>query len=140
MYEQDYLLKVIEEFFQSLNKAIHGTHCDGVDAESQDRLVDFYGSYFQAESSFFYANSALAIFTFLRERCHDDDLQSHIEMLAELLYQDAIFKNDQLLKTNLLEKALFFFEYAKQESDTYSMEREEKITKINVLLLNEGNG
>ena len=126
MYEQDYLLKVIEEFFQSLNKAIHGTHFDGA-SEPEDRLVDLYGSYFQADSSFFYENSALTIFTFLRERCHEQDLCSHIEMLGELLYQDGMLKTDSSKKIDLFTKALFFIDYVENESTTYSIEREDKV-------------
>lgn len=135
MYEQDYLLKVIEEFFQSLNKAIHGTHFDG-GPEPEDKLADLYGSYFQADSSFFYANSAVTIFTFLRERCNEHDLCMHIEMFAELLYQDGILKSELSEKINLFGKALFFFEYVEQESNTYSMEREEKLHFLKTTLAN----
>lgn len=129
MIKQDYLLKIIEEFFESLSRAIHGTISENSN-DPENRVCNFYGNYFQAEYTFFYENEAHIIFAFLKERCHEEDFPSHLAMLAELLYQDAMLKGEKKLKSNLLQKSLSFLEYAQQHSDTYSIERVNKIDLI----------
>jgi hypothetical protein len=57
-----------------------------------------------------------------------------IEMISELFYQDALLKTDDALKNNLLEKALFFLSYLDEQSDTYSVERKDKIALIKRML------
>jgi len=76
----------------------------------------------------------MTILGFLRERCEEQDLPMMIEMISELFYQDALLKTDNALKANLLEKALFFISYLDELSDTYSVERKEKIAYIKRML------
>lgn len=134
MYEEDYFMKLIQEFFQALNKAIHGKKSLDNPSDQENCVSDLYGSYFQADSAFFYGYDVMTILGFLRERCEEQDLPMMIEMISELFYQDALLKTDDALKNNLLEKALFFLSYLDEQSDTYSVERKDKIALIKRML------
>lgn len=134
MYEEDYFMKLIQEFFQALDKAIHRKKNLDNPSDPENSVSDLYGSYFQADSAFFYGYNVMTILAFLRERCEEQDLPMMIEMISELFYQDALLKTDNALKTNLLEKALFFITYLDELSDTYSVERRDKIAYIKRLL------
>lgn len=129
MYEQDYILRLIEKFFSELNNFIHGKPSES-NQEQENHLSNLYNAYLQAEPSFFYTSDVKTIFTYLSERCNEQDLPLQIEILSELLYQDGLLKEDKTLKASILEKALFFFTYLEEISETYSMEREEKISFI----------
>ena len=129
MYEQDYIMRMIEKFFSELNKFIHGKPLENLSTQ-ENRLSNLYGSYLQADPFFFYTSDVKTIFAFLSERCNEQDLPSQIEILSELLYQDGLLKEDKTLQASLLQKALFFFNYLEETSETYSMEREEKISFI----------
>jgi hypothetical protein len=130
MYEEDYIMRIIQEFFLALDKAIHGKKNLDNPSDQENSVSDLYSSYFQADSAFFYGYDVMTIFGFLRERCEEQDLPMMIEMISELFYQDALLKTDDALKANLLEKALFFFIYLDEQSDTYSVERMDKIAFI----------
>ena len=134
MYEEDYFMKLIQEFFQALDKAIHGKKSLDNTSDQENCVSYLYGSYFQADSAFFYGYDVMTILGFLRERCEEQDLPMMIEMISELFYQDALLKTDDALKNNLLEKALFFLGYLDEQSDTYSVERKDKIALIKRML------
>ena len=134
MYEEDYFMKLIQEFFLALDKAIHGKKSLGNPSDQENSVSDLYGSYFQADSDYFYGYDAMTILGFLRERCEEQDLPMMVEMISELFYQDAMLKTDDALKANLLEKALFFLSYLDEQSDTYSVERKDKIALIKRML------
>lgn len=134
MYEEDYIMRIIQEFFLALDKAIHRKKNLDNPSDQENSISDLYGSYFQADSAFFYGYDVMTILGFLRERCEEQDLPMMIEMISELFYQDALLKTDDALKANLLEKALFFFIYLDEQSDTYSVERKEKIAYIKRIL------
>ena len=134
MYEEDYFMKLIQEFFLALDKAIHGKKSLGNPSDQENSVSDLYGSYFQADSAFFYGYDVMTILGFLRERCEEQDLPMMVEMISELFYQDAMLKTDDALKANLLEKALFFLSYLDEQSDTYSVERKDKIALIKRML------
>ena len=134
MYEEDYFMKLIQEFFLALDKAIHGKKSLDNSSDQENSVSDLYGSYFQADSDFFYGYNAKTILGFLRERCEEQDLPMMVEMISELFYQDAMLKTDDALKANLLDKALFFYSYLDEQSDTYSVERKDKIALIKRML------
>ena len=134
MYEEDYFMKLIQEFFLALDKAIHGKKSLGNPSDQENSVSDLYGSYFQADSAFFYGYDVMTILGFLRERCEEQDLPMMVEMISELFYQDAMLKTDDALKANLLDKALFFYSYLDEQSDTYSVERKDKIALIKRML------
>nr|HPR61879.1 hypothetical protein [Prolixibacteraceae bacterium] len=85
--------------------------------------------YFQHKRNFFIDNELPII----NQVVINNDTQSSAiksEMLAELLLIDGNMKRSTKQRKNLLAKALFLFEYAEQNSNTYSEERLNKITSL----------
>ena len=58
-----------------------------------------------------------------------EELLTRIDMLSELLYQDALLKESEEQKY-LLRKSLFLLNYLDTHSDTFSFERRGKIGEI----------
>ena len=57
-----------------------------------------------------------------------------MEMLAELLCQDALERKDEKEKVNLLKKSHFLYERLDTLSSTYSFERKRKIQEIQAII------
>ena len=62
------------------------------------------------------------------------ELLDRVEILAELLYQDALIQSSDDEQKNLLEKSLYLLEYLDQHSDTFSFERKGKIAGIKKMI------
>ena len=65
----------------------------------------------------------------MRQNYGDEELLTRIDMLSELLYQDALLKESEEQKY-LLRKSLFLLNYLDTHSDTFSFERRGKIGEI----------
>lgn len=73
------------------------------------------------------------ILTDLSQDYEGQEFLTRIDMLSELLYQDALLKEPDE-KKYLLAKALYLKEYLDSHSDTFSFERRNKINEIKKLL------
>lgn len=135
MIERDYVMRLVKQFFDALAKLVSNRNEDNVE-EIQVQLSGLYEQYLGKEMTFFYSSSVESIITGI---VAGKDLQKEgiprMEMLAELLYQDAIRKHDATLKQNLLRKALALFDYLAANSHTFSVDREARIETIRDLLM-----
>ncbi|HOO83719.1 MAG TPA: hypothetical protein PLS94_04085 [Prolixibacteraceae bacterium] len=128
MIERDYLLRLLKQFFDGLNELLFNIKTDDIE-QAQFNIEALYEKYFQHKRNFFIDNELPII----NQVVINNDTQSSAiksEMLAELLLIDGNMKRSTKQRKNLLAKALFLFEYAEQNSNTYSEERLNKITSL----------
>lgn len=128
MIEKDYIMKLMQQFFKDLEKLVSNQREKGDIQNIQVQLCDLYKDYFKKDESFFYNESYLTIIEYLESK--DCNVIDHMEMLAELLYHDALIKQNSDLKRNLLVKSLELFKYLNENSKTFSLERNQKIDFI----------
>ena len=101
--------------------------------EFQLKIQSIYRAYFNHSHHFYYEQDAEYILTDLSQDYEGQEFLTRIDMLSELLYQDALLKEPDE-KKYLLAKALYLKEYLDSHSDTFSFERRNKINEIKKLL------
>ena len=128
MLQRDYIMRLLQDFVEALEKLVEerGKH-DG--PELQLQLQSIYRAYFNHPHTFYYTQDAEYILNDLGQNYGDEELLTRIEMLSELLYQDALLKEPEEQKY-LLRKSLFLLIYLDAHSDTFSFERRGKISEI----------
>ena len=99
----------------------------------QLKIQSIYRAYFNHSHHFYYEQDAEYILTDLSQDYEGQEFLTRIDMLSELLYQDALLKEPDE-KKYLLAKALYLKEYLDSHSDTFSFERRNKINEIKKLL------
>ncbi len=127
MLKRDYIMKLIQQLFDSLFLLLNEKDIDNVEREK--KLNEFYASYLGESSEFYYASSTDEILMYLKEQYHDEFLQ-RVEMLSDIMYADGMMKEKSELKYKLLEKTLYFMQYLDANSDTYSLVRKGKIDTL----------
>jgi len=131
MIERDYIMRILQEFFAALAKVVRQKEEDNNTADIQERFDAMYRQFFHASpDSFYYANNEIILADILEESDSDGDAEARMQMLSELLYQDALIKKDLQLRYVLLDKALYLLMYLENTSRTFSWERGQKIADI----------
>ena len=120
MLERDYIMRLIRQFFEALEK-LKEEKAEKQSSTLQLEIHSMYRAYFHQPESFFYEQDAEFILHYLLQR---------IEMLSELLCYDASIKSSAKEKKELYRKALYTMEYLDTHSDTFSFERRRKIGEI----------
>ena len=124
MYQQDYFIRVILEFFKALSRALAHQDMNKKNEAIHDLYRQYLGSYE------FYQNAtteeAIEQITTLYP---EEQQYQRMEMLAELYYAEAEYRPQPIGET-LLERALPLFELVDRHSGTYSLGRLEKIQSI----------
>lgn len=128
MLQRDYIMRLLQDFVEALEKLVEerGKH-DG--PELQLQLQSIYRAYFNHPHPFYYNQDAEYILNDLGQNYGGEELLTRIEMLSELLYQDALLKEPEEQKY-LLRKSLYLLIYLDEHSDTFSFERRGKISEI----------
>lgn len=128
MLQRDYIMRLLQDFVEALEKLVEerGKH-DG--PELQLQLQSIYRAYFNHPHTFYYNQDAEYILNDLGQNYGGEELLTRIEMLSELLYQDALLKEPEEQKY-LLRKSLYLLIYLDEHSDTFSFERRGKISEI----------
>lgn len=128
MLQRDYIMRLLQDFVEVLEKLVEerGKH-DG--PELQLQLQSIYRAYFNHPHTFYYNQDAEYILNDLGQNYGGEELLTRIEMLSELLYQDALLKEPEEQKY-LLRKSLYLLIYLDEHSDTFSFERRGKISEI----------
>ena len=117
-----------EEYREQLKKLVEERDKnDG--PELQLQLQSIYRAYFNHPSTFYYDQDAEYILNEMGQNYGGEELLTRIDMLSELLYQDALLKESEEQKY-LLRKSLFLLNYLDTHSDTFSFERRGKIGEI----------
>ena len=135
MISRDYIVRILQEFFDAIVKAMHkdipGQEPDL--SRVQERFNDIYRQFFRCPAEHFYRTSKEDILEELDDEGQGNML-AKVQMLSELLYQDALIKADLNDRCELLEKSLFLTEYLDCNSRTFSWDRGQRIGDIKKML------
>ena len=133
MIERDYIMRMLQEFFNAIAKVMR-RDIPGIEpdiSEIQKRFNEMYNQFFRHPAELFYRISKEDILSELEsENRSERDVHAKIQMLSELLYQDALIKSDAQERLALLEKSLFLLEYLDRNSNTFSWDRGQRIGDI----------
>lgn len=128
MLSRDYILRLIQEFTEAIELLLKKKKRKD-DPEFEVEIQSMYRAYFNHPSHHYYSIDAEFIINELREEYESKEFFARIDMLSELIYQDALCKSTEEEK-NLLSKALYLIEYLDKNSDTFSFQRRERIEEI----------
>lgn len=128
MQQRDYFIRIIEEFMAAVARFLSKPKGQRNDDELQDLYRQYVGDYtllrnMTVEETFVYA----------REQWTEDRRVEKLEMLAELLYAEATYKQ-QPLRTMLLEKAIQLYNYVDAKSPVYSLIRQQRMAEIRAVI------
>lgn len=126
MLKRDFILSLIEQFAKEL--AVFLTGRTGKDVEP-GTFDEFYTRYLHKDASFFYESDIDGLRAFINEKKGEERL-AYMEMLAELLFQDAPMHLEPATKQDLYMKSLALYEWLDEESKTYSAERLQRMDYI----------
>jgi len=124
MIQQDYFIRVIQEFMQALSLVINSQRDVKRKQEELQKLYDTY----LGDAVMLHTASMEELMTFFSEFPEEQRLD-RMEMLAQLLYVESTLKTGPA-RTLLLERALPLFRFIDSHSDTFSFERQTKIAEI----------
>lgn len=124
MIEKDYILRLLNQFFEDLN--IFFNRKDKKDTEKD--IVFFYSTYVGDYLFFHTAEIEDILKSF--DKYNSNERLYRMQMLAELYLQEAQMEITQSDKKELWRRSLAIWEYINTKSDTYSMERMKKIEFI----------
>jgi hypothetical protein len=137
MVERDYILRILQEFFQAIAKVVRRKEESGDFAEAEARFDEMYRQFFRRERTYYFDTEKEIIAEDIEdETISERDAIGKIQMLAELLYQDALIRKTAPERIDLLEKALYLFRYLDANSKTFSWERGQRMQDI-VKMLDE---
>lgn len=136
MIEQDYILKILQEFFEAIAKVVRRSDGDdeAATAEMQARYDAIYEQFFRCPAHHFYEIEKEDLLDDLWAENSEQKAMAKTRMLSELLYRDALIKKDVSQRCDLLEKSLLLLEFLQQNSKTYSWDQENKLAYIRTLL------
>lgn len=127
MLQQDYIMRLIRSFFEAMGKFLRNK--GGKEPEILRKEVDdMYKTYLKLPRNHFNnLTTEEIISSFLEE-----ERLFKSEIVAELLYQDAMLDND--FDELQLKKSLTLLKYVDLNSDTFSFDIQRKISEIESLL------
>ena len=132
MFERDYIMRILQTFFEDLAKLLHGQH--RLDDDRQlEAFGDLYKKYLKDNREHYYASSVENLTASFNG---DPDGIYKAEMLAVLLYHDASLQKDKTVRKEFLEKSLALYRYLDVQSKVFSPERKELIEIIEETLSN----
>ena len=117
MIQQDYFIRIIQEFFAALARALEKKEMEGRSKAIQDMYQQYLGSYEYYQNAT--AEEAIDHITTVYP---EEQRYQRMEMLAELYYAEAEWRAYPI-NTTLLERALLLFEMIDRNSDTFSLAR-----------------
>ncbi|EFI71899.1 MULTISPECIES: hypothetical protein [Segatella] len=128
MLERDYFLKIIEEFAVAIQRFLNKKKEQQTDEEIQDLYRQYVGDYdilrnLTVEEAIDYA----------RQEWEDYRQLEKLKMLADLWYTEGAIKQ-QPLRDILLTKSFKLFDYIDGRDKTFSLLRQQKMTKIREML------
>ena len=131
MIERDYLMRILQEFFSMLAKALRQKVEEPDKTHIQERFYEMYRQFFRHPADYFYEMEKEDILDEVaKDELSETEQHAMIQMLSELLYQDGLIKKDVSEKCMLLEKAFYLMKYLELNSKTFSWDREQKMADI----------
>ncbi|MDR0348866.1 MAG: hypothetical protein LBH90_05155 [Tannerella sp.] len=135
MIERDYIMRILQEFFNAIAKLIRLNAEDPDTSHIQSRFNDVYRQFFRRPAAHFYETEKDVILADLeKEGRSERDTLGKVQMLSELLYRDGLIKTSIPEKCMLLEKSLHLLDYLSRNSRTYSWDLGLKMADIKKLL------
>jgi hypothetical protein len=126
MFERDYIMRILQTFFDDLDKLIHGREQDD-EHEYFNALGELYLKYLRHNRLYVDTLPADALVATFRE---DADGVFKAEMLAALLHHDGMWQE----RKDLLEKSLALYRFINDSSKDFSMERVQTMHAIEDML------
>ncbi len=128
MFERDYIMRMLQTFFNDLDAWIRKRRKLDLEKEEEEGLEELYQQYLKNNRSYFHKSTKADLIAVCKD---DPDGIYKAEMLAALLYQDALLYDDgSLIQKELLEKSLMLYQYINDTSHTFSIERLQIIKEI----------
>ena len=133
MIERDYLMRMMQMLFDAIAKILY-RNVPGVEpdiTEIQKSFDDLYNKFFHQSPEHYYGIGKEELLVELKNEGNSEkEMFAKIQMLSELLYQDALIKNNFHERFALLEKSLFLLEYLDRNSRTFAWDRDQKLEEI----------
>lgn len=128
MLQKDYFIRLIEEFAIAIQRFLEKAEGKRTDEDLKELYREYVGLFQDLRNL-----SVEEAVEYARRTWEESQQMSRLEMLAELWYVEASYKQ-QPLKDVLLEKALRLFQYVDRHSTEYSLVRLSKMDEITKLL------
>lgn len=126
MFEKDYIIRLLNQFFEDLNAFLHKKKAVNKQEDWQNIYNAYTGDYT------FYHTAGMDEILKSFDTYEGEERTYRMQILAELYLQETrtvlLSPED---KKALLEKSLLIWEYIDRNSDTYSIERKQRIDSIN---------
>jgi hypothetical protein len=136
LYKQDFIERIIEQGVIVLRTLCGMDNPKNEEVEDiQIQLKDLYKNYFNKHYTFFYNENIETIINSIKEEHNSKDSLKLFELLADFLFTDAKHQNDKFLQKQLTAKAYDLLNYIENNSDTYSINRNNKVTELREYLL-----
>ncbi|MCT4615168.1 MAG: hypothetical protein N4A49_09890 [Marinifilaceae bacterium] len=130
MIKQDYLVRLIKEFFKVLAKFVQklkdGKLSEQEKKESFDRL---YIDHMKESRDYFIRNSYEDIF----DKYYDENKEqflANLEMLAELIYFDSNYNAEETIRLSMKKKSYKLYCYIQSESKDFSLKVNKRIIEL----------
>lgn len=117
MLKKDYLLRFISTFFEGLKRISKGI--EEKDPKVFDKINEWY-KLLGNTRDYFLKEDAEVIISFFKKKGKE---LKYIQMLSELLYYDAMYKEDR----KLLKKAIQLADYYLKNTKDFSFELQKKV-------------
>lgn len=123
MLQQDYIMRLIQEFAAALRKFLEKSEADDRDDKLRDLYRQYVGDYA------FYHTAAVEDTLASMEQYDERERTHRMEMLAELYYAEGSLRlgADRLM---LWDKAFRLFDYVNRHGKTFSFDRIRKMEEI----------
>lgn len=132
MIQQDYFLRLVEEFATALAVMMKKK-----EDERDDILKDMYRQYI-GDYTLLRNMSVEELICYANNEWDDKERIDRLEMLAELLYAEGSYKTNPL-RSMLFNKAYLLFAYVDEKQSVYSVERKKKIANLHGILNQQAN-
>lgn len=128
MFEKDYILRLLQQFFEDLSLFLSKKKKEEDEKQEDYDWASLYDNYV-GDYSFYHTAQWEEILASFSKYSPSEQLY-RMEMLAELYFKEAPFERETAVKFSLLERSLLLWEYINKHSDTYSMERVQRMEYI----------
>lgn len=131
MIKRDYLLAIIEDFFQALAQILYKKKFGKEDVTHD--IDSLYTRFLENNRAFFLTNN---LGTALKAFSDPTKVSMQKELLAELLYQELITFDYSIDKRQIAESLLELYNDIEKTEQTLSLEREERKKEVQLWLEN----
>lgn len=128
MIERDYIMRILKQFFDVLQKLINNIDTDN-NEDFKVELNELCEKYLGKSISFYADDKNVDIVSALGDGS-PSEMQTRATMLAEVLYHNIGITNEEDGKVLLARKVLALLSFIEKHSNTYSLERLSRIDEM----------